>query len=154
MGSLPWWQCPPLPPAGLSVRSGQPGRKGEQRERRRRCSLGSGKKQAFPGFMSVAAEPCLLPRHPLSFPPPSPPHASPYGLGPGAQGWLNLGSTCQTESPPLPSHGDGDPQAQNSLQDPHGLADLPPRYPGHPGVQRSVEHLEGQLQRVPLSGAR
>lgn len=68
--------------------------------------------------------------------------------------WLNLGSTCQTESPPpLPSHGDGDPQAQNSLKDPHGLADLPPCYPGHPSVWRSVEHLEGQLQMVPLSGA-
>lgn len=65
-----------------------------------------------------------------------------------AEPWVHLPDRI----PPLPSHGDGDPQAQNSLQDPHGLADLPPRYPGHPGVQRSVEHLEGQLQRVPLSG--
>ena len=69
----------------------------------------------------------------LSFPPSTPPHASTSGLGPGAQGWLNLGSTCQ--SPQLPSHGDGDLQAQNSLQDPHGLADLPPRYPGHRCVE-------------------
>ena len=63
---------------------------------------------------------------------------------------MNLGSTCQF--PQLPSHGDGDLQAQNSLQDPHGLADFPPRYPGHAGVWKSVEHLEGQLQVVPLSG--
>lgn len=154
MGLLPWWQCPPLPPAGPSVHSGQPGRKGNREKGGEGAALALGRNRLSQtphhGRQSLACYPDIL--SPFLHPPPL--HASPSRLGPGAQRWLNLGSTCQTESPPpLPSHGDGDPQAQNSLKDPHGLADLPPCYPGHPSVWRSVEHLEGQLQMVPLSGA-